>query len=66
MPTLRELRLRAVLTQEELAHKAGVSRTTVVAAEKGKRPRPKTIRAVAKALGVAPQEIEWGAGLGNE
>lgn len=59
MPRLRELRLQAVLTQAELGQKAGVSRTTVVAAEKGKRPRPRTIRALAKALGVKPQDIEW-------
>ena len=59
MPTLRELRWQAVLTQAELAQNARVSRTTVIAAEKGRRPRPRTIRALAKALGVKPQDIEW-------
>lgn len=59
MPTLRELRWQAVLTQAELAQNARVSRTTVIAAEKGRRPRPRTIRALAKALGVKPQDIQW-------
>ena len=59
MPTLRELRVQAVLTQAELARKAKVSRTTVIAAEKGRRPRPRTIRALAEALGVRPQDIAW-------
>ena len=33
--TVQESRIRADITQEELAHKVGVSRQTVIAIEKG-------------------------------
>jgi len=51
---LRQRRLTAVLTQAELAQRAGVSEATVVAAEQGKRVRISTVRKLAEALGVAP------------
>jgi transcriptional regulator with XRE-family HTH domain len=57
-PRLRELRDKASLSQEELAERAGVSRTTIAELELGKRkPQPKTRRKLAKALGVAPHEL---------
>ena len=60
MPTLRELRGRAVLTQAELAELAGVTPATVSDLEMGKRkPRPSTIRKLGKALRVKPSEIEF-------
>jgi transcriptional regulator with XRE-family HTH domain len=55
---LRELRNEASLSQEELAERADVSRTTIADLELGKRrPQPKTRRKLAEALGVAPVEL---------
>ncbi len=60
MPTLRELRERAVLTQAELARLADVTPATVSDLETDKRkPRPSTIRKIAKALKVRPSSIEF-------
>ena len=60
MATLRELRERAVLTQAELAQLAGVTPATVSDLEMGKRrPRPSTIRKLAKTLKVKASEIEF-------
>ncbi len=55
---LRELRTRQLLTQEELAEKAGIHPLTVVGIE-GNRQEPhfRTIRRLAQALGVEPQEL---------
>ncbi|MDP2674444.1 MAG: helix-turn-helix transcriptional regulator [Dehalococcoidia bacterium] len=64
MATLRELRNRAFLTQEELAEKAKVSRSTIAVLESGRRtrgPRPRTIRRLARALGCEPADIEFDA-----
>jgi len=49
---LRQLRLRAGLTQEALAEKAGVSVATIGAIEEGqrRRPYPSTLRALADSL----------------
>lgn len=58
-----DLRLRAwreyrALTQQELADRAGVARRTVVALETGpQRPHPATVRALAAALGAAPEQL---------
>ena len=60
--TLRELRSRAFVTQEELAEKAKVSRSTIAVLESGRRtrrPRPRTIRRLARALGCEPADIEF-------
>ena len=55
---LAALRERAVLTQKELAARAGVSQLAVHNIESGKsEPRPATIRKIARALGVKPQEL---------
>ncbi len=52
---LRELR---ALSQRELAARAGLSVTTVNRIEIGQRkPMPKTVRKLAGALGVSPQEL---------
>ncbi len=58
MARLRELRRRRVLTLEELANKAGVGRNTVWRLEHGMMgAQPRTIRKLAKALDVEPEEL---------
>jgi transcriptional regulator with XRE-family HTH domain len=60
---LRELRRRRVLTLEELAEKAGVGRNTIWRLEHGVMgAQPRTIRKLAKALDVEPQDLVAGAG----
>lgn len=55
---LRELRRRRVLTLEELAQKAGVGRNTIWRLEHGVMgAQPRTIRKLAKALGVEPEDL---------
>lgn len=55
---LRELRLRAYLTQEMLSEKAGVTISTISALEAGREnPRISTIRKLAAALDVSPAEL---------
>lgn len=55
---LRELRRRRVLTMEELAEKAGVGRNTIWRLEHGVMgAQPRTIRKLAKALDVEPEDL---------
>lgn len=56
---LLRFRTRARLSQEELAAKSGVSRTTIwrLEAGHGKRPGAATVEALAGALGVQPAEL---------
>ena len=55
---LRTVRTRRLLTQEELAEKAGVSPSTVVNIERDNRePHVRTIRKLAGALSVGPEEL---------
>ncbi len=58
LPRLKELRERAVLTQEELADRTGYSVDGLSKLERGKRSaRPSTVRRLAKELGVTPEEL---------
>jgi transcriptional regulator with XRE-family HTH domain len=58
MARLRELRHRRVLTLGELAEKAGVGRNTIWRLEHGVMgAQPRTIRKLAKALNVEPEEL---------
>jgi len=58
LPHLRDLRLRAVMSQEELARRSGVARDTISKLETGKRRAyPSTIRKLAEGLEVEPQAL---------
>jgi transcriptional regulator with XRE-family HTH domain len=62
---LRRLRRARALTQEELSRISGVSRDTISALEAGKREaQPRTIRRLADAIGVEPQELMKGENNG--
>jgi transcriptional regulator with XRE-family HTH domain len=55
---LRDLRKRSLLTQKELADKSGVGVTTIIRIERNQvEPHGRTIRRLAEALGVAPEEL---------
>lgn len=55
---LKALRLRKMLAQRDLSELAGVATSTVVYLEHGERPATfGTIRKLAEALGVDPQEL---------
>ncbi len=54
---LRELREDALLSQRDLAERAGVSQTTIVHAEQGRDVRFVTVRKLAEALGVPAEEL---------
>jgi transcriptional regulator with XRE-family HTH domain len=55
---IRELRQRKLLSQRELAEKAGVSETTIVKLELGvTKPQPRTLRKIAEALGLSAEEM---------
>jgi transcriptional regulator with XRE-family HTH domain len=60
---LRDVRQRKALTQQQLAERAGVNRVTIARIEGGKdEPFPTTVRKVADALGVEPDDLmETGA-----
>lgn len=55
---LRELRELALLSQRELAEKAGVTQATIAGIETGRtRPYPETLRKLATALDVPPSAL---------
>ena len=55
---LRDLRKRSLLTQRELADKSGVGVTTIIRIERNQvEPHGSTIRKLAEALEVEPQEL---------
>jgi transcriptional regulator with XRE-family HTH domain len=59
MQRLKELRLDANMTQEELAAATDLTQSTLSRLENGqRRPRPKTLRRLAEALGVKPQDLD--------
>ncbi len=64
---LREARERRLLTQPELSEMSGVMVATISRIENGlQQPRIPTIRKLAKALDVPPEELlVWGARTGD-
>ena len=58
MQRLRTLRQQKVLTLRELEERSGVAYNTIWHLENGKRgAQPRTIRKLANALGVDPEEL---------
>jgi transcriptional regulator with XRE-family HTH domain len=61
LPHLRNLRRRAVMSQEDLAEKSGVARDTISKLETGQRGAyPSTIRKLAAGLDVEPRMLLGG------
>ena len=56
-PNLRTLRQRRLLSQQDLASKAGVAPRTVVSLEAGGAARYVTLRKLAEALGVSAETL---------
>jgi transcriptional regulator with XRE-family HTH domain len=55
---LRDLRKRKLLTQEQLSDRSGVGIATIVRVERNQvEPRGSTIRKLAEALNVEPEEL---------
>ncbi len=55
---LRELRWRRVLSMRDLEERSGVSHNTIWRIESGRQgAHPRTIRKLAEALGVEPEEL---------
>ena len=58
MEKLKELRETRALSLRELANEAGVGHNTIYRIEHGQRKAlPRTVRRLAKALGVEPREL---------
>lgn len=67
LPHLRGLRMRAVLSQEQLAERSGVARDTISKLETGRRGAyPTTIRKLAAGLEVEPQLLLGGVEYRDE
>ena len=61
LPHLRNMRQRAVMSQEDLAEKSGVARDTISKLETGQRGAyPSTIRKLAASLDVEPRMLLGG------
>ena len=57
LPYLKAWRNRRILTMRELAQSAGVAEATIVNLEKGGTARQSTIKKLARALGLAPEQL---------
>ncbi len=55
---LRQLRKQSLMTQEQLAERSAVAVSTIIRIERNQvEPHGSTIRKLAEALGVEPQEL---------
>jgi len=59
LPSLRRIRESRLLTQQELADRAGVHRVTIASVERGDVAQLGTVRKLAQALSVAGEELMW-------
>ena len=60
MSTVKELRRRGALSQQDVATATGISLPTIKRLEKqGRRPHPRTIRALAEFFKVKPDAIAF-------
>lgn len=57
MSTIKELREKANLTQDELAYKAGINSSTISNMETGKPVRKLMVNLVCDALGVSSNDV---------
>ena len=58
LPRLRDVRERFAVTQQELASKSGVAKSTIIDIELGRtQARIPTVRKLAEALGVEPAAL---------
>jgi DNA-binding XRE family transcriptional regulator len=57
VPRLRENRHRRAFSQKELARLAGLSRESIIALERGRDAWPQTVRKLAKALRIKPEDL---------
>lgn len=57
LPSLRAYRERAMLSQDELAQRAGIARHNVSRLENGQAAQYATVRKLAEALGVEPHAL---------
>ena len=58
VPRLREQREKRAFSQQELADRSGVSRTTIIKLEGGRGAWPQTVRKLARALKVDPADLQ--------
>lgn len=58
VPSLKYYRTQLALSQEDLAHKAGVGRSTVGRGESGDEIRPSSLRRLARALRVSTAALQ--------
>lgn len=58
VPRLREQRNKRALSQQELAERSGVSRTTIIKLEAGRDAWPQTVRKLAAALHIKPADLQ--------
>lgn len=54
---LKQVRIKKIMTQRELAKKSGIRQNAISRIEAGTGALPKTIRALAKALDVEPSVL---------
>lgn len=54
---LRQLRIKAALSQRELAKRSGIAYSTIARLETGKTANMKTVRKLAEALGCEPSDL---------
>lgn len=65
---LKAWRIRRTLSQAELAEQSGISKPSIVALEKAdhRTPHPRTVRRLATALEIEPQELYRNPPSGGE